>query len=125
VLTVTSPGLQPYRTTVWVREHVTFKLEISKDPPLIETTDGQVGVTGGAVMTPVPLIDPTASNVMATFSNVALAVGGAIITERSPIEVAPTGPAPILFEPDPLAPERPPHRGFFRRVFSKLFRHSR
>ncbi|MBZ5504642.1 MAG: carboxypeptidase-like regulatory domain-containing protein [Acidobacteriia bacterium] len=108
-LTVTAPGLQPFHQTVWVREHVTFKLEISKDPPLIETTNNMVGVTGGAVvLTEAPLIDNRASAVMNTFSNTVLTTGGAIITEASPIEVAPP------------KEEQPPHRGFLRRAFSKL-----
>lgn len=120
VLTVTAPGFLPYHQMVWVREHVTFTLEISKNPPLIETTNERVGVTGGAVMTETPLIDNTASHVMATFSNVAMAVGGAIITEGPTIEVAPANPAPMIFEPISPATERPPRRGFFRRALDKL-----
>ena len=102
-LTISSPEFQPYKTTVWIRDHVTFKLEISKDPPLIETTNAMPSVTGGAVVHESPLIDNRAGAVMATFGNTVLATGGAIITENPPMEVARTA-----------------HHGFFRRVFSKL-----
>jgi len=105
-LTVSSPEFETFQQTVWVREHETFKLEISKDPPLIETTTERLGVTGGAIVTihdDAPLIDNRASAVMSTFSNTVLTTGGAIITENPPIEAAPA-----------------PHRGIFRRAFSKL-----
>lgn len=102
-LTISSPEFQPFKSTVWVRDHVTFKLEISKDPPLIETTDAMPSVTGGAVVEELPLIETRADQVTTTFSDVTLTTGGAIITENPPIEVAPTA-----------------HPGFFRRAFSKL-----
>jgi hypothetical protein len=102
-LTISSPEFQPFKSTVWIRNHVTFKLEISKDPPVIETTNAMPSVTGGAVVEERPLIDNRAGTVMATFSDTALSTGGAIITENPPIEVAPAT-----------------HHGFFRRAFSKL-----
>jgi hypothetical protein len=46
MLTISSPEFQTFKSTVWVRDHVTFKLEISKDPPLIETSNAALGVTG-------------------------------------------------------------------------------
>jgi hypothetical protein len=101
-LTVTSPGLQPYHQTVWVREHVTFTLEISKDPPLIETTNTALSVTGGALVHLTPLIDTTPGQVATTFDEATLVVGGVIIQPVQP-------PA-----------ERPPHRGFFRRALAKF-----
>ena len=82
---------------------MTFKLEISKDPPLIETTNAMPSVTGGAVVEELPLIETRVAAAMATFSDTVLATGGAIITENPPIEIAPTT-----------------HRGFLRRAFSKL-----
>jgi len=104
-LTISSPEFQPFKSTVWVRDHVTFKLEISKDPPVIETTNAMPSVTGGAVVHESPLIETRADAIMATFSDTVLATGGAIITENPPIEVAPAT-----------------HHGFFRRAFGK-FRH--
>jgi hypothetical protein len=109
-LTISSPEFETFQQTVWVREHETFKLEISKDPPLIETITDRPGVTGGARVTlhdapPLddpPLLDTRASNVMATFSDTVLTTGGAIIIEDPPIEAPPL------------------HRGIFRRAFSKL-----
>ncbi len=100
---LTSTQFQPYQESIWIGEHVTFRLEISKDPPLIETTNAMISVTGGAQLHSVPLIDNRASAVMNTFSNTVLTTGGAIITENPPIETAPA-----------------PHRGFLRRAFSKL-----
>lgn len=100
-LTVTAPGLQPYHQTVWVREHVTFTLEISKDPPLIETAEAAVSVTGSLIHL-TPLIDTTPGRVAATFGEVTLATGGAII------------------QPVQLPAERPPRHGFFRRALAKL-----
>lgn len=114
-LTVSSPGFETFQQTVFVREHETFKLEISKDPPQIETTTNQVGVTGGAVVTvkdDTPLIDNRASAVMSTFSNTALTTGGAIIEEKRLEEAAP--PEQLLQK------QNQPHHGFFRRAFSKL-----
>lgn len=102
-LTISSPEFQTFQMPIWVREHETFKLEVSKDPPLIETTNAMISVTGGAQLHSVPLIDNRASAVMNTFSNTVLTTGGAIITENPPIETAPA-----------------PHRGFLRRAFSKL-----
>lgn len=102
-LTISSAEFQTVKTTVWIRDHVTFKLEISKDPPLIETTNAQVGVTGGAVVYEPPLIENRAGALPATFDDSVLVTGGLIITENPPIEVAPAT-----------------HHGFFRRVFSKL-----
>jgi hypothetical protein len=110
-LTVSSPEFETFRQTVWAREHETFKLEISKDPPLIETTTDRLGVTGGARVTlhdappldDAPLLETRASQVIATFSNTVLTTGGAIIIENPPIEAAPA-----------------PRHGFFRRTFSKL-----
>jgi hypothetical protein len=100
---LTSTQFQPYQESIWIGEHVTFRLEISKDPPLIETTNAMISVTGGAQLHSVPLIDNRASAVMNTFSNTVLTTGGAIITENPPIETAPA-----------------PHRGFLRRAFSKF-----
>lgn len=102
-LTISSPHFEPVKSTVWVRDHVTFKLEISKDPPVIETSNAAIGVTGGAIIEERPLIEDRADAVLATFGDTVLATGGAIITENPPIEVV-----------------RSPHCGFFRRAFGKL-----
>jgi hypothetical protein len=102
-LKLTSSQFQPYQESIWIGEHVTFRLEITKDPPVIETSNASPGVTGGATVHSVPLIDNRASAVMSTFSNTVLTTGGVIITENRPIEIAPA-----------------PRHGFFRRAFSKL-----
>jgi hypothetical protein len=101
-LTVSSPEFLSFQQTIWVREHETFKIEISKDPPVIETSNAALSVTGGATVDDAPLIDNRAGPVISTFSDVVLTTGGAIITENTPIEA---GPAPS--------------RGFLRRALSK------
>jgi len=88
-LTVSSPEFQSFQLPIWVREHVTFKLEVSKDPPVIETSKAIASMTDKAVVDDAPLIDNRASAVMNTFSNTLLTTGGAIIIENPPIEAAP------------------------------------
>lgn len=107
-LTISSPEFQTFKSTVWIRDHVTFKLEISKDQPVIETTNAMPSVTGGAMVEERPLIEDRAGAAISTFSDTVLTTGGAIITENPPIEAAPN-----------------PHRGFLRRAFSKLFHQRR
>jgi hypothetical protein len=102
-LTVRCPGFAPVQTRVILREQATFKLDVSHEAPLIETTQATVTTTGGAVVLEAPpLIDTRASQVMSTFSNTVLTTGGAIITENRPV-----GP--------------PRKRGFFRRALDKMF----
>ncbi|HZI57955.1 MAG TPA: carboxypeptidase-like regulatory domain-containing protein [Verrucomicrobiae bacterium] len=89
-LKVSSPEFESFQQTVWVREYETFKLEISKDPPLIETTTDRPGVTGGTR-----------------------------VTIHDDPQLMMTG-TPITFENPPIEAAPPPRHGFFYRAFSKL-----